>query len=560
MDRGEHMPGMQDEPKGASPEAWIAEIIAGASDAIISTNDAQLITLFNTGAEKIFGYTAAEMLGQPLELLLPERFRLIHRRLMRQFAQGRITARRMGERRHIVGLRKGGEEFSAEASISKIELEGEHILTVILRDISEQWRREEEQDFLMNAGALLSATSLDYDRTLSRVAQLATESLADWCLVYLGDPPRVRLVEVAHRDPDKREVAASMRGFTLDASQPYLARQTMEGRQPVLVSDVSSDMLPGMAQNSEHLQLLRRLAPRSLMGVPLVVNDQMLGALMFIASASRRPYTPRDLQFAAQLGRLASLALENARLYQSARRSTEARDVVLGIVAHDLRNPLNTILMVTHLLQITVERSGWTRPTENLDKWLNSLSSSAQRMNRLIEDLLDVSRLEAGQTLSVRMSVQSARALLEEALEASLPQAGTLHLTLELAEDLPPVLGDRDRLLQVFSNLVGNALKFTPPGGRVRLGARVEGGQVEFFVADTGPGIPPEARAHLFERFWQLHRDDRRGAGLGLSISKGIIEAHGGRIRVESEPGQGSTFFFSVPIASGDASAKAPAS
>jgi signal transduction histidine kinase len=169
-------------------------------------------------------------------------------------------------------------------------------------------------------------------------------------------------------------------------------------------------------------------------------------------------------------------------------------------------------------------------------------------MNRLIEDLLDVARMEAG-TLSLSPTPQPTESLLREAVEAAQPLAGEVHLLLEEPGALPPVLADRDRLLQVFSNLLGNALKFTPRGGQVRVGARAQDEHVRFYVRDTGPGLNEDALAHIFDRFWQLDRKDRRGAGLGLSIVKGLVEAHGGRLRVESEPGHGSTFSFTVPVA-----------
>ncbi|WNG45510.1 PAS domain S-box protein [Archangium minus] len=538
----------------AASEARFAGIVSIAADAIISLDESGAITIFNTGAEAIFGYSASEVLGQPIDLLLPERFRANHRGFMQSFAEGLVSARRMGERRLLFGRRKTGEEFPAEAAISKREVDGTHILTVILRDVSAQKRVEEEQRFLVQAGEILSS-SLDFERTLSRVAQLAVQSLADWCIVYLCEEGQVRRSEVAHRMPGKQELAAALRGLPLNMSQTPFLRELWRSREPVLLSHVSAELLSSTTQNAEHLVLLQQLAPRSLLGVPLVVNERFFGALVFIASDSGRIYTEGDLEFARRLGRLASLAVENARLYQAARSATQARDDVLGIVAHDLRSPLNSIVLGIQALRRRARGTLGDAPSVEA---LDSLLSSAQRMGRLVEDLLDVVRLEAGQ-LSISPSPQPTEGLLREAVEAARPQAGEVHLQLEESGPLPPVLADRDRLLQVFSNLLGNALKFTPPGGAVRAGARLEGASVCFYVHDTGPGMTPEVLEHIFDRFWQADRRDRRGAGLGLSITKGLVEAHGGVLRVESEPGRGSTFFFTVPVASGPSRGPEPA-
>ncbi|WP_143177295.1 sensor histidine kinase [Cystobacter ferrugineus] len=531
----------------AASEARYSGIVSLAADAIITVDEAQRITLFNAGAETIFGYQAAEVLGRPLDVLMPERLRERHHQFLRTFVEKGLAARRIGERQRVHGLRKSGEEFPIDAAISSLEVEGKRTLTVILRDISEQKRVEEEQRFLVSAGELLSSTSLDSERTLSRVAQLAVERLADWCLVCLCDEGRVRLSEVVHRDPAQWQTASLLRGFPLDSRRAFLAREVLVQRKPLLQSHVSAEQLAALAQSDDHLLLLRRLNVRSFMAVPLMANERLLGTLTFISSDSGHVYTPRDLEFAEQLGRYSSLALENARLYQSARDATLARDKILGVVAHDLRSPLQSILLALPMLQRRAPVPGGVND-ERQGKLLERLSTSAHRMNRMIEDLLDVARVEAGQ-LSIRASPQPTEPLLHEALETVRPQAQQIQLVLEPPGSLPPVLADRDRLLQVFSNLLGNALKFTPSGGEVRVGAHAKDGQVVFFVKDTGPGLTAEARQHLFERFWQANHGDRRGAGLGLSIVKDIIEAHGGRIHVESEQGQGSSFFFSVPIA-----------
>jgi PAS domain S-box-containing protein len=530
----------------AASEARFAGIISIAADAIITIDAEQRITLFNSGASAIFGYDVAEVLGQPLELLIPERFWASHREFVRSFAEGVPTARKMGAHRPIFGRRKNGEEFSAEAAISKLQVGEQWILTVIVRDVSAQKRVEEEQRFLVKAGELLSS-SLDSERTLASVARLAVRSLADWCIVFLVEGEQVRRAEVAHRTPEKEALAAGLRVLPIDMRQPFLASEVLKRREPLLVPHLTEAQLASMSQGAEHLRLLQALQPRSLVGVPLVAGERPLGALVFISSESGRVYDGADVEFARGLARLAGLAVENARLYQAARRATQARDEVLGIVAHDLRSPLNSIVVGVQTLQRQGASRAEAASEQNQEK-LEKILSSARRMNRLIEDLLDVARMEAGK-LSLSPAPQHTESLLREAVEAAQPLAGEVQLLLEEPGVLPPVLADRDRLLQVFSNLLGNALKFTPRGGQVRVGARAEGEQVCFYVRDTGPGLTPEALAHIFDRFWQLDRKDRRGAGLGLSIVKGLVEAHGGCLRVESEPGHGSTFFFTVPVA-----------
>ena len=167
----------------------------------------------------------------------------------------------------------------------------------------------------------------------------------------------------------------------------------------------------------------------------------------------------------------------------------------------------------------------------------------------MLQDILDVTRMEAGRLPIEPARVQAAQVLFE-CVEEQKPVAASasLELELDLARDVPQVWADHDRLFQVFENLIGNAVKFTQAGGRITAGAAAQRGEVLFWVTDTGAGIAAESLPHLFDRFWQAQKDGRRGAGLGLPIAKGIIEAHGGRLWVESTPGRGSTFFFTIPV------------
>jgi signal transduction histidine kinase len=178
------------------------------------------------------------------------------------------------------------------------------------------------------------------------------------------------------------------------------------------------------------------------------------------------------------------------------------------------------------------------------------IERAARRSNRLIQDLLDVAVMESGQ-LSIERARLSASGLIVEAADMQRPLAASssLELRIEADSELPEVSGDQDRLLQVFENLIGNAIKFTKAGGRITVGATSRDHEVIFRVADTGSGIAPENLPRVFDRFWQATRTGRQGAGLGLPITKGIVEAHGGRIWVESTPSRGTTFFFTIPQA-----------
>jgi signal transduction histidine kinase len=251
--------------------------------------------------------------------------------------------------------------------------------------------------------------------------------------------------------------------------------------------------------------------------------------------------------------RLLPLEREKTDLYllTERARSDEAlsnRDDFLGIVSHDLRNLLSTVVSGAQLI-LEHDASGKGEP-DSIAPLAQRIRRAATRMTRLIEDLVDVSSLEAGKLGIVRVD-GDATALILEALEAFRPSAAAKGISLEPADVAPslPATFDHDRILQVLANLIGNAIKFTPPGGQIRVGAARVGAEVRLSVQDTGPGIPAAQVEAVFERFWQVGVNDRRGLGLGLYIARGIVEAHGGTIWAESALGEGSTFYFTLGAA-----------
>lgn len=526
-------------------------IVALAADAIIAVDATHRIVLFNAGAEAAFGWSVAEVLGQPLDVLIPERFRGAHAGHLAAFAQAAPNSRRMAHtRKAVAGLRRDGREFPIDASIARLDVAGRPLLAVVLRDISEERRRAADREFLGEASSLLVA-SLEYEQTLATVAQLAVPTFADACVVNIvggdGDARTVRRIKVAHVDPALAARLSAVEAWPArEVSHLPVWRELLAGRT-VLYSDLAAGPLPIPVESEEHAALLQALGATSLLVVPLVARGRVVGAISFIASTSGRRYDRGDLELAEELARRAALAVDNAQLYAAAQQAIRARDHVLAVVAHDLRNPVNAIALNARAAASAERRAGLEVPATA------RIAESAQRANRLIGDLLDVAKIEAG-NFAVAPAPSGPQALVAEAVHDLRPFADEAGIALvaDCEEAAPSVLADRDRVAQVFANLVGNALKFTPAGGTVRVGARaLADGRVRFSVADTGPGLTAEQLARVFDRFWQGHPADQRGAGLGLAIARGIVEAHGGAITVASEVGIGTTFAFTLPAAPG---------
>jgi PAS domain S-box-containing protein len=528
-------------------EARAAGILSISADAIISIDEDQRITLLSDGAEKIFGYLKEEVIGAPLDMLIPDRFREVHGPHVQRFAAGHETARRMGTRgAEIVGVRKNGQEFPADAAISKLDVGGQRILTVSLRDITEQKRVEDEHRFLSEVGPLLASTTLDLEETLTRIARIAVRDLADVCIVDLSDRDGTdRRRRVVSRDPSMARLCDVLQQIPMDPERPDPIRTAVEARGPILMRRLSPEDIEGLSQTDDHLRALEALGLQSAMVVPLLAHGRLLGTIALTSVASSRVYGPEDMRVAQELANRSALAIENARLYRTAQRAIQMRDEVLRIVAHDLRGPLAIIVIEAGLLR----RRG-PEPERRSTTSAEAIKSAAARMNRLIQDFLDVARMEAG-----RLHVEPCRTqpvqIASHAVESQRPlaSAASLDLQVDLAQDLPDVWADRDRLHQVFENLIGNALKFTESGGRITVGAATQKAEVLFWVADTGFGIAAEDQPHVFDQFWQARTDRRHGVGLGLQIVKGIVQAHGGRVWVESKPHRGSTFFFTIPTA-----------
>lgn len=502
------------------------------------------VASWNDGARRLTGHEASEVLGGPISRFYPEEdVRAGNPQRAIDMAIEHDHVEDEGWR-----VRKDGSRFWANMTLSAVRDTSGRLrgFANVTRDVTERKRLDEAHRFLSDAGRIL-AESLQREEILRAVAELATERLADWCVVDLADGDgRVRRVAVQHRDPQKRAVAAAFRKkYPLPPHGEGGTYRVIRTGEAELKQDVDDEQLRELAENDEHLALLRELGISSTVCVPMSSRGGIIGAITLVSAESKRRYGALDLMVAHELAQRVALAIENASLYRAAQDAVLRRDELLAVVSHDLRNPLNTIKMAAAVIQEVqpMDEPGLRSPPQQILR-------AVDRMARLIQDLLDLASLQEGR-LPVSPKPEPAGPIVEEAVESVRGVAEEAGLSLGCAVDAgtPNVQADRDRLLQVLGNLLTNAVRMTSRDGRVSVKAGPVGQEVVFSVTDTGPGIAPEEQSRIFERYWRGRDARYEGTGRGLAIAKGIVDAHGGRIWVESEVGVGSTFSFALPVA-----------
>ncbi|MBI2897288.1 MAG: GAF domain-containing sensor histidine kinase [Deltaproteobacteria bacterium] len=421
--------------------------------------------------------------------------------------------------------------------MSKVSVKEERPLAAGAQDATERFR------FLYEAASVLSS-SLDVDAIAGSLSRLAVPTLGDLCIVDLVEDGQIRRAAAAHSDPSKQDLASRLLAYSPDLrdhGHPVVHAIEAGGTLPEVRSELADDALRGFAPEPEQLAVLRELGVRAALIVPLAAQDKPLGAITLMIEG-RRSFGSRDLTDAEQVGRRAECAFRNARLLEESRAAVRLREEILSVVSHDLRNPLSRVYLATDQLQRAV-------PAEQA-RHVEIIRRSAQHMNRLIQDLVEITKLEQGR-LALDRRRNEIDVLVRDAIDlvAQKVEQKSIDLGESVDHGLPPVTVDRVRIVQVLTNLLDNAFKHTAAGGKIAISARAVQGGVAIAVCDTGTGIAPEMLPHVFDRFKHAKKWSRDGAGLGLAIARGIVEAHGGTIRVESKVGVGSTFEIFLPVA-----------
>ena len=477
-------------------QARFAGILDIADDAIISVDATQSITLFNQGAEKIFGYAAQEVLGQPLDLLLPLGFVTAHHQHFVGFAKSSAKARSMGERREVFARRQDGTEFPAEASISKLELGQEKLFTVILRDVTVRKQFEEALEQLSHQNELIlnsvgeGLCGLDLQGRITFVNPAAAKLLGYQFQELLGQSIEVILLHIR----------ADITTIPVEESPIYAS----------LKDGVVHQVIDEVFWRKDGSSF-----PVEYVSTPILEQGEIVGAVIAFKDITER-------QIVEQM-----------------------KDEFISVVSHELRTPLTSIhgalgMLASGLLNAEPETSG---------RLLEIAVDSTKRLVRLINDILDIERIESGKITMAKQAVDAAE-LMTKAVDVMQAMAQKLGVTITVATVSAQLWVDPDRIIQTLTNLLSNALKFSLSGASIWLKADFCGNQILFQVKDQGRGIPVDKLETIFERFQQVDASDSRnheGTGLGLAICRSIVQQHGGRIWAESTLGEGSTFYFTLP-------------
>jgi PAS domain S-box-containing protein len=475
-------------------QSRFAGILEIASDAIIAIDAERQITLFNQGAEQIFGYPAAESIGQSIDLLLPSEFITLHQRHVRRFGSRTLASQQMGARQQVIGTKRDGSQFSAEASISYLDLGQEQVYTIILRDVTERQQTENNlRDALHKLNfhfenSPLAAIEWDQEFRVSRWSATA-EKMFGW-----------QAAEVLGRHPTEWE---HVNDADITRMNTVIERLT-SGKDAYYVTTSRCYRKDGRSIECEW-------------------------------------YNSALLDENGRMESVFSLALDVTSRHQIDRM----KDEFVAVVSHELRTPLTSIYGSLSMLA-----SGLLDTHSPKGKRLLDIAvDSTDRLMRLVNDILDIERIESG-TVSMVKAVWTVSELMLKAIDVVQPLADTAGIRLDVDSSGGQVWVDADRIIQTFTNLLSNAIKFSPVGSTVWFSSHKQAGQVLFEVRDFGRGIPADKLGVIFERFQQVDVSDSRsgeGTGLGLAICKSIVQQHGGQIWVESVVGQGSTFSFVLP-------------
>ena len=524
-------------------------VIDSALECVISIDASGMITEWNPAAESTFGWTREEAVGQEMAaLIVPPAMREAHRAGLRRYVETG-KERLLGRRLEMRALRSDGTELPVELTITRVPVAGPPSFTGYLRDISDRKRSEELQRFLIEASRVLAST-LDGEQALTELTRVVVPTLADWCVVDViddTDPEKLQRIAVAHVDRAKADRVRQLTArnpISLDApSGPGHVARTGEAE---LVPLVAPELFDRDADGGQP-RAMEGFAPVSYVSVPIETRDRMLGVLTLVSAESRRRYGEQELALAQEIARRAAMAVDNARLYETALVASRAKSDFLAVMSHELRTPLNAVIGYAELLLMGVPAPIPPQTHGHVQR----IRTASRHLLEIVEEILTFSRMEAGREAVVRAPADAV-AVVRDTIVLIEPMAREkgLDFVTRVPNYAIAMETDAGKLRQILLNLLSNAVKFTERG-RVTLTLTERDTGIVVVVEDTGIGITPENVERVFEPFWQVQQSATRqvgGTGLGLSVARRLARLLGGDLTVQSTPGEGSRFTVTLPL------------
>ena len=521
----------------------LAAIVEHSDDAVISKNLQGIITSWNDAAEHLYGFTAAEAIGQHISLIVPE-----HQRDELIVIMERLSRGERIDHWDTIRMRKDGTLVDVSLRISPIkDAYGEVIgASKVARDVTQRKRTEEALQFLADASASLAAL-IDRDSALQQAAASMVPFFADWCVVYALRPDgTIGSPASAHRDPAKQQLLREfLAEYPVDWESPSVTVRAWRTGHTQFIAQLTDEQLKKLGQNDKLMKSLWSLNPRSVISVPMKIRERTIGVISFVLSDNGRPYTDSDVPLAEDLARRVATALDNAQLLNSIRDSERQKDEFLAMLAHELRNPLAAIRYAAEAARLP--------SSDAAGEMLDVIDRQANNLTQLIDGLLDISRISQ-EKIQLRREPIDAAEIIKRAVTALQPlidEKGA-RLAVDVADEPLPLFVDATRAEQIIANLLTNAAKYSPDGSEITLRAFAHEGEVIIQVIDHGIGISAEMMPRVFDLFAQADRTlDRSqgGLGIGLTVVRKLTEMHGGAVSAQSSgEGKGSTFTVRLPL------------
>ncbi|HEY3369226.1 MAG TPA: PAS domain S-box protein [Prolixibacteraceae bacterium] len=581
-------------------ESKFMGLLESAPDAMVITSHEGKILMVNAQTENFFGYQRDELIGKRVEILVPERVHHQHI-LHRQGYVDHPKVRGMGIGMNLFGRRKDGSEFPVEISLSPMKIMEEDVMMVIsaIRDITKQKETEKEiiqlnenleqlvikrtseleyalkkektarsemnhdqlRMALLTEASNVLASSLDYFETLTNLSRILTPAIADWCAIdEVEEDGTVKRIVVSHIDPEKvnlvYELAEKYPPHTYSLQGVYEVIRTLQSE---IYPTIPDELIESVAQNQEHLELMQKLSLKSAIIVPLYSRDKIYGVLSLLLSNEERHFDEKDLEFANELGRRTTLAIENAKLYKKlqdnnselevrvAQRTVELEAINKELeafsysVSHDLRAPLRSIDGFSNKI---LKDYGDLFDEQGKDYFFR-VKNASQHMGHLIDDLIKLSRISRVEinTEAINLSLMASSIVTE--LKESDPERKTGFYI----QDEMMAHGDKNLIQIALQNLLENAWKYSrnEPFSKIEFGTLLKNEQRVYFIRDNGVGFDMKYADKLFGAFQRLHSlSEFEGTGIGLATVQRIIRRHHGTIWADSEVNVGTTFFFTL--------------